>query len=43
MKNEELEKLINDAFENREKISPNSDSKIIKAIEETINLLDSEQ
>ena len=41
MKNEELEKLINDAFENREKISPNSDSKIIKAIEETINLLDS--
>ena len=41
MKNEELEKLINDVFENREKISPNSDSKIIKAIEETINLLDS--
>ena len=41
MKNDELEKIINAAFEVKETISPKSDLKIIEAIKETINLLDS--
>ena len=36
----EFEKIINDAFENKEKISIKSDKKIIKTIKETIELLD---
>ena len=36
-----LEKIINDSFEKKEKIGPKSDIKLIKAINETINLVDS--
>ena len=36
----DIEKIINDAWENRDKISPNSDKSIIDAINETIELLD---
>ena len=35
-----LEKIINSAWEKKEKISPNSQKSIIKAINETIDLLD---
>ena len=40
MKNSELEKIINEAFENKQKISENSDKKILDAISETIELTD---
>ena len=36
-----LEKIINESFEIREKVGPKSDKKLIKAINETINLVDS--
>ena len=36
-----LEKTINDNFEIKEKVSPKSDKKLVKAINETINLIDS--
>ena len=36
-----LEKIINRSFENKEKIGPKSDKKLVKAINETINLVDS--
>ncbi len=36
----ELEKIINDAFENKKEISSSSDKKIIEAINETIELTD---
>ena len=36
----DIEKIINDAWENRKNISPTSDKKIIDAVSETINLLD---
>ena len=35
-----IEKIINDAWESRDKISPNSDKGIIDAVNETIELLD---
>ena len=40
MKLDELEKIINEAFDNKEKISENSDKKIIDAINQTIDLTD---
>ena len=40
MKVNELEKIINDAFEDKQKISGSSDKKILDAINETINLTD---
>ena len=40
MKTDELEKIINEAFENKENISSNSDKKILNAIKETIELTD---
>ena len=36
-----LEKIINNAWDNKENINESSDSIIINAIKETINLLDS--
>ena len=36
-----LEKIINENFEKKEKIGPKSDKKLIKAVNETINLVDS--
>ena len=41
MNTDKLEKIINQSFNNKEKISPKSDKKIIKAINETIDLVDS--
>ena len=41
MKQDELEKVINEAFDNRQNISNKSDKKILDAISETINLTDS--
>ena len=41
MKQDELEKIINEAFDNRQNISNKSDKKILDAISETINLTDS--
>ena len=41
MSNEKLEKIINESFKKKEKIGPKSDKKLIKAINETINLVDS--
>ena len=40
MKINELEKIINESFENKEKISENSDKSIINAINETVELTD---
>ena len=40
MKVNELEKIINDAFEDKQNISDSSDKKILDAINETINLTD---
>ena len=40
MKLNKLEEIINKAFENKQKITPKSDTKILKAISETIQLLD---
>ena len=36
----ELEKIINESFENKDKINTNSDKSIINAINETIELTD---
>ena len=36
-----LEKIINESFEKKEKIGPKSDKKLVKAINETIDLVDS--
>ena len=40
MKVDELEKIINDAFEDKQNISDTSNQKILDAINETINLTD---
>ena len=40
MKTEDLEKIINEAFNDKQNISEASDSKIINAIKETIELTD---
>ena len=37
---DKLEKTINESFEKKEKVNPKSDKKIIKAINETIDLVD---
>jgi len=37
---DKLEKTINESFEKKEKVNPKSDNKIIKAINETIDLVD---
>ena len=41
MSYDKLEKIINESFEKKEKVGPKSDKKLIKAINETINLVDS--
>ena len=41
MSYDKLEKIINQNFEKKEKVGPKSDKKLIKAINETINLVDS--
>ena len=41
MNYDKLEKIINISFEKKEKVGPKSDKKLIKAINETINLVDS--
>jgi predicted glycosyl hydrolase (DUF1957 family) len=38
---DKLEKTINESFEIKEKVWPKSDKKLIKAINETISLVDS--
>ena len=40
MNTDKLEKIINENFEIKEKVNPKSDKKIIKAINETIDLVD---
>ena len=40
MKPNELELIINKAFENKQEVSKNSDKKILDAISETIELTD---
>ena len=41
MNKNELEKIINEAWDKKEEINKNSDKKIIDAINQTINNLDS--
>ena len=36
-----LEKIINESFEKKDKVGPKSNKKLVKAINETINLVDS--
>ena len=38
---EYFQKIINEAWENKSKVSKNSDKKLLNAISDTINLLDS--
>ena len=38
---DKLENIINESFEIKEKVGPKSDKKLLKAISETINLVDS--
>ena len=40
MKRDELEKIINEAFKNKQQVSENSNKKILDAISETIELTD---
>ena len=40
MSYDKLEKIINESFEKKEKVSPKSDKKLVKAINETIELVD---
>ena len=40
MKTDNLETIINIGFEKKEKVNPKSDKKIIKAINETIDIVD---
>ena len=40
MKPDELEKIINEAFENKKNVSESSDKKILDAIKKTIDLTD---
>ena len=40
MNTDKLEKIINNSVEQKEKINPKSDKKVIKAINETIDLVD---
>ena len=41
MSYDKLEKIINESFEKKEKVGPTSNKKLVKAINETINLVDS--
>ena len=41
MNYDKLEKIINESFEKKEKVGPKSDKKLVKAINETIDLVDS--
>ena len=41
MKLDKLKNIINDSFEIKEKVGPKSDKKLIKAVNETIDLVDS--
>ena len=41
MSYDKLEKIINESFEKKEKVGPKSDKKLVKAINETIELVDS--
>ena len=41
MNTSELEKIINEAFENKQNISEKSDKKVLEAINKTIELTDS--
>ena len=41
MSYDKLEKIINESFEEKEKVGLKSDKKLVKAINETINLVDS--
>ena len=41
MSYDKLEKIINESFEKKEKVGPKSDKKLVRAINETINLADS--
>ena len=41
MSYDKLEKIINESFEKKEKVGPKSDKKLVMAINETINLVDS--
>ena len=41
MSYDKLEKIINESFEKKEQVGPRSDKKLVKAINETINLVDS--
>ena len=41
MSYDKLEKIIKESFEKKEKVSPKSDKKLVKAINETIDLVDS--
>ena len=41
MKTNELEKIINEAFEKKQNISEKSDNKVLEAINKTIELTDS--
>ena len=38
---ESFQKIINEAWENKSQVSKNSDKKLLDAISDTINLLDS--
>ena len=40
MSYDKLEKIINKSFEKKDQVGPKSDKKLIKAINETINLVD---
>jgi len=41
MSYDRLEKIINKSFEKKEKVGPKSDQKLVRAINETIDLVDS--
>ena len=41
MNYDKLEKIVNESFEKKEQVSPKSDKKLVKAINETIDLADS--
>ena len=41
MNYDKLEKIINASFEKKEQVGPKSDKKLVKAINETIDLVDS--
>ena len=41
MNYDKLEKLVNESFEKKEQVGPKSAKKLVKAINETIDLVDS--